>query len=81
MEVTITRHDKIDGSHLLKLTCGKHGAQIWVAPWYVQVCSLNASHRAWGGLGKRFDSLQAALASYKSTAMQAMIQVAIVRCN
>lgn len=76
MQVLITRHDKINDSHLLELTCGNQSAHIWVAPWYVQVCSQNASHKVWRGMGKRFDNLQAALAGYKSSAMRAMIQAA-----
>ena len=76
MEVQITQQVKQNDSHLFELTCGKQSAHIWVTPHYAMVCNLNASHRAWGGLGKRFDSLEAALAGYKSAAMRAMIQTA-----
>lgn len=76
MEVQITQQVKQNDSHLFELTCGKQSAHIWVTPHYAMVCNLNASHRAWGGLGKRFDSLEAALTGYKSAAMRAMIQTA-----
>ena len=76
MEVQITQQVKQNDSHLFELTCGKRSAHIWVTPHYAMVCNLNASHRAWGGLGKRFDNLEAALAGYKSAAMRAMIQTA-----
>jgi DNA-binding protein H-NS len=73
----ITRHDKIDGSHLLELSCGKQSASFWIAPWYVQVRNNNASHRVWGGMGKRFENLEQALSNYKSREMQAMIRAAM----
>lgn len=76
MQVLITKQVKQNDSSLFELTCGKQSAHIWVSPNHVMVCNLNASHRAWGGLGKRFDSLEAALAGYKSAAMRAMIQTA-----
>ncbi len=76
MQVIITQQVKKNDSHLFELTCGKQSAHIWVTPHYAMVCNLNASHRAWGGLGKRFDNLQAALSNYKSSAMRAMIEAA-----
>lgn len=77
MQVLVTKQAKQNDSHLFEMTCGKQSAHIWVSPGYVMVCNLNASHRAWGGMGKRFDSLEAALANYKSSAMRAMIQAAV----
>jgi hypothetical protein len=76
MQVIITRHDKINDSHLIELTCGNQSAHIWIAPWYVQVCNQNASHKVWRGMGKRFNNLQAALTNYKSAAMRSMIEAA-----
>lgn len=74
---TITRHEKPStGSHLIEAECGKHRAHIWVSSHHVMVCCLNASHRAWGGLGKRFDTIEDAFASYKSAAMQAILRTA-----
>lgn len=76
MQVQITKQAIKPESALFELVCGKQSAHIWVTPHYTMVCNLNASHRAWGGLGKRFDSLQDAMAGYKSAAMRAMIQTA-----
>jgi len=39
-------------------------------------CVQNASHRAWKGMGRRFDSFDAARFGYKSSFMQAAIDVA-----
>lgn len=76
MQVLITQQVKQNDSHIFELTCGKQSAHIWVTPHYAMVCNLNSSHRAWGGLGKRFDNLEAAMAGYKSASMRAMIQTA-----
>ena len=76
MDVLITKQIEQNGSRLFELTCGKQSAHIWVTSHHVMVCNLNASHRAWGRLGKRFDNLEAALSGYKSAAMRAMIQAA-----
>ena len=76
MQVIITKQAKQNDSHLFEITCGKKTAHIWVSPFNVMVCCLNASHRAWGGLGKRFDSLQDAINGYKSAEMKAIIQTA-----
>lgn len=71
----ITRHEQpAPGSHLIEAECGKHRAHVWVSPQHVMVCCLNASHRAWGGLGKRFATLDEAFAGYKSAGMQAILR-------
>lgn len=76
MQALITQQVQQNDSHLFEITCGKQSAHIWVSPHHVMVCNLNASHRAWGGLGKRFDTLQDAMSGYKSAAMKAIIQAA-----
>jgi hypothetical protein len=76
MDVMITSQTKTADGHIFEMTCGKQSAHIWVSAHHVMVCNLNASHRAWGGLGKRFNDLEAALNGYKSAAMRAMIQTA-----
>lgn len=74
MDVIITRHERTADSHLFELNCGKQSAHVWVSPLHVMVCNLNASHRVWGGLGKRFDNIEHAFTGYKSAAMRAMLQ-------
>lgn len=76
MQVIITKQIKQNDSHLFEINCGKKTAHIWVSASHVMVCCLNASHRAWGGLGKRFDNLQQAVNGYKSSEMKAIIQAA-----
>jgi DNA-binding protein H-NS len=43
----------------------------------VNVIVQNASHRAWRGCGKFFDSLESALDAYKSEKVKAAIRYAI----
>ena len=76
MNAIITNQVKTADGHIFELTCGKQSAHIWVSAHHVMVCNLNASHRAWGGLGKRFNNIEAALTGYKSAAMRAMIKTA-----
>ena len=41
---------------------------------HVRVIVQNASHRAWRGVGKRFNTLAEAIANYKSGAVKAMLE-------
>jgi DNA-binding protein H-NS len=43
---------------------------------HVSVCCLNASNRAWGGMGRTFRTWDEALAAYKSAEMKAIIEAA-----
>lgn len=60
-----------------EMQAGKHHATVVVAPDHVQVCVHNASNRAWGGMGRRFENAEKALAGYKSPEVRAMIETAI----
>ena len=42
----------------------------------IQVVNMNASHKAWGGMGRHFDTWEDVRAGYKSSVMQSMIHVA-----
>jgi hypothetical protein len=46
-------------------TCGLSDA--------INICVMNASNRAWGGIGKRFESVDKALQHYKAKNMQAIL--------
>ena len=59
------------------LTSGNHSASVVVAPNHLQVVVHNASNRAWRGMGRRCENLEAALAAYKSDAVRDMIRVAV----
>lgn len=63
----------------VEMQSGKHAALVVVcrgATNYVQVIVQNAMNRAWGGMGKRFASLDSALKAYKTEAIRGMISTA-----
>jgi hypothetical protein len=63
----------------VELVCGKHAALVVVckgASNYVQVIVQNAMNRAWRGMGRRFATVDAALAAYKTAAVRTMIETA-----
>jgi uncharacterized metal-binding protein len=63
----------------VELQCGKHSALVVVckgASNYVQVIVQNAMNRAWRGMGRRFATVDAALAAYKTAAVRTMIEAA-----
>jgi len=63
----------------VEMSCGKHSALVVVcrcATNYVQVVVQNAMNRAWRGMGKRFATVEAATAAYKTDAIRGMIETA-----
>lgn len=55
---------------------GKHSATIVIKPTGVTVVVENASNRCWRGLGKDYQSVEVAVAAYKTPAIQGMIREA-----
>lgn len=83
MDATITetiRQTALGNEYVyVELTCGKHSALVVVcrgATNYVQVIVQNAMNRAYRGMGRRFATIEAAIASYKTLAVRTMIQTA-----
>ena len=76
MQVNIITASKTNGIASFEAECGKKAASIVVSGAYVSVCNKNAAHRAWGGMGRTFQTLQAAKEAYKSGEMKAMIESA-----
>ena len=83
MEAMITdtsRQTALGNEYLyVELVCGKHSALVVVckgASNYVQVIVQNAMNRAWRGMGRRFATVDAALAAYKTAAVRTMIEAA-----
>lgn len=83
MTATTTVYDSRlrDGLFCSEIGHGKTRAFVAQSRWGVTVCTLNASHRAWKGPGRSFTNLAAALAAYKSPAMQAILQRAGEECT
>ena len=77
-EILITSKEITDTNKRLEASAGKVTASIWVSSLGVWVCNTsNASHRAWRGLGRRFNTLFEAREAYRSKAMRGIIQEAI----
>lgn len=83
MEAMVTetiRQTALGNQYLyVELQCGKHAALVVVcqgASNYVQVIVENAMHRAFRGMGRRFATIEAAMAAYKTAAVRTMIATA-----
>ena len=76
MQIQINQVSNEGGTKWVDATCGKTNAWIAFSKHGVQVCCKNAAHRAWGGMGKRFDSAEAAKSNYRSAEMKAIIEAA-----
>jgi hypothetical protein len=55
---------------------GRHRVLVCVAPNHLQVIVQNSSHQAWRGMGKRFETIAAAIANYKTAEVRRIIEVA-----
>lgn len=76
MMVRVTESNHANGYSFFELECGKQSMSVSVGPRSVRVLVNNASHRAWGGIGKIFDTFAAARAHYRSPAAHAMLDTA-----
>jgi uncharacterized metal-binding protein len=83
MEINVidtSRQTALGNNYLyVEMQCGKHAALVVVcrgATNYVQVVVQNAMNRAWRGMGKRFATVDAAVAAYKTDAIRGMIETA-----
>ena len=64
----------------VEMTCEKHSALVVVARGssnYIRVIVQNASNRVWRGHGKQFGTVAEAVANYKTSAIQSMIEHAV----
>ena len=61
------------------IECGKNSIAVAIGPRSFRVIVNNASHHAWGGMGKCFDDAAHALRVYKNSTTRAMILAAAER--
>ncbi len=64
------------GSFHFEATCGKTSAFVSIHSRGVNVICQNASHKAWGGMGRSFKSLEEAVNAYKKAEMKQIITAA-----
>lgn len=76
MNIQIEQFTKSHGYVFMTLSCEKTKAEICVGPNEVRVVNKNASHRAWGGMGRGFKSFKDARDGYKSSDMKSIIDAA-----
>jgi hypothetical protein len=71
-------YPKLGRYFFAELACGNHAIIVTVGPKAtIGVSVQNASHRAWRGSGKNFQSLDEALVYYKTAAIGAMLRTAV----
>jgi hypothetical protein len=76
MQVQINEIKTSGNGFFFNATCGKKTASVWIHKHEINVVCQNASHKAWGGIGKFFPTKQEAIDNYKSSEMKAIIQTA-----
>lgn len=74
MMIQVTSSGKHDAFRFVEMQMEKHSAYVSTSGDRVTVLCQNAANRAWRGMGKSFDSFEAAIAAYKSSAMKTMIE-------
>jgi hypothetical protein len=67
--------DLASGKHAVFVAIEDGGGALRNAP-AVQVIVQNASHRVWRGMGKRFPTIEAAVANYRTPEIRALIRAA-----
>jgi hypothetical protein len=79
MQVLITNKVETEDGIAFAATCGNKSAEIWISKrsTAIDVCCINASHKAWGGSGRVFWSREDALNGYKSAEMRAIVATAL----
>lgn len=83
MDIQITSQSASEYGTWLELTAGKTSASVMVYNekgkdlGKLRVTCKNASHSCWRGVGKGFESVEAALENYRSAAMKGMIRAAV----
>lgn len=78
MEIQISKMIRSEyGTVHMELACNKTSAYVGIdKDGGVQVCTMNASHRAWRGGGKYYRSISEALEHFRSAEMKAIIAAA-----
>jgi hypothetical protein len=79
MQVLVTNHVETEDGIAFAATCGNKSAEIWISKRTsaIDVCCINAMHKAWRGVGRVFWSREDALNGYKSAEMRAIVATAL----
>lgn len=76
IESNITKYNNLGEVHTADVKSGNHHLVVvlYLRTGKVNVVNMNASHNAWNGLGKFFDSLDEAVNNYKTQAIKDCIR-------
>jgi len=79
IETSIKQYEHLGHVTAAEVHCGKHKAVVCIyrrdgSAYRVNVQIMNASHRAFRGVGKWFDSIEDAVEGYKTMDIKAMIR-------
>ena len=79
MNIHILTTSESNYSHHFEAACENVRAYVGLSKHNAGLCVLcmNASHRAWKGVGRSFASVELALEAYKSSEMKAIIRAAV----
>lgn len=82
MQIQILKAERETYSNLgdylfVEMKSEKQHVTVVVAPDHLQVCSHNASNKAWRGMGRRFETAEAAIDGYKTDTIKEMIRLAV----
>lgn len=68
-----THYPNLGRYFFAELTAGKHSIAVSASAQEVRVILNNASHRAFGGMGRGFNSWAEAIEGYRTPAVRAML--------
>jgi len=77
LNITRTKYENLGFYVFMEMQEGKTHVTVTVGPDHVNVCSHNASNKAWRGTGRRFVTADEAIAGYKTAAIKEMIRLAV----
>lgn len=76
MDIMITKESNTSGDHYIEAICGKTTAVVGKSSFgYIFVLCCNASHRAYRGAGRTFNTIEEAVSAYKSPEMKSIIRL------
>ena len=76
MNTTIEIQNVTKSEHGTYFNCKacKKSVYVSVTEWNINVCVSNASHQAWGGSGRFFQTFDEAIKAYKSEEMKELLR-------
>lgn len=82
MEIQVVNSERKHYSNLgdylfMEMKSGMQHVTVTVGPDHLNVCSHNASNKAWRGTGRRFETAEKAIDGYRTPVIKEMIRLAV----